>query len=101
MNDTCLSQTLKHSLANWTDVDTASYFVAVALGVAPAPDGQLDSWGGKKWMFWSANPLGEGLYQVLEMLAANGVLEKDDAEMKFRWNSGYDWAHYRDAGAKV
>jgi hypothetical protein len=93
MSDPFLSQTLRRSLAEWTDVDVASYYVAVALGVAPDPDpgNEWDSWGGKKGMFWSANPLGDGLYRVLEMLAESGVLDKDEEQMKFRWNPKYDW----------
>jgi hypothetical protein len=71
-------------LAEWTDADVASYYVAVALGVVPDPGSEWDFWGGKKWMFWSTNPLGDGLHPVLETLAENGVLEKDEDEMKFR-----------------
>ena len=94
MSDPLLSQTLRHSLAEWTDADVASYYVAVALGVAPDPGSKWDFWGGKKWMFWSANRLGEGLYRVLEMLVEAGVLEKDEDEMKFRWNPKFDWEKY-------
>ena len=94
MSDLLFSQTLRRSLAEWTDVDIAAYYVAVALGVAPDPGNEWDFWGGKKWMFWSANPLGEGLSQVLDMLAESGVLEKDATEMMFRWNPKFDWATY-------
>jgi hypothetical protein len=100
MNDPLISQTLRRSLAEWTDVDVASYYVAVALGVAPDPGDHWDFWGGKKWMFWSASPLGEGLHQVLVMLAESGVLEKDD-EMRFRWNPKFDWSRYGDEQTKV
>lgn len=88
-----LSRTLKSNLQEWTDVDIASYHVAVALGVAPNPTDKFD-WGGKKWMFWTSNPLGEGLYNVLEMLAENGVLEKDEEESRFRWNPKFSWNDY-------
>jgi len=97
MSDPFLSQTLRRSLAEWTDVDVASYYVAVALGVAPDPGSEWDSWGGKKWMFWSANPIGDGLYRVLEMLTESGVLEKDEDQMKYRWNPKYDWAKHGEA----
>ena len=101
MKDSLQSKILKHSLAEWTDADVASYYVAVALGVAPNPESERDCWGGKKWMFWSANPLGEGLYRVLEMLTESGVLEKDEEEMKFRWNPRFDWEKHGEEQTKV
>lgn len=100
MNDPLLSQTLRHSLADWTDVDVAAYYVAIALGVAPDPGSEWDFWGGKKWMFWSANPLGDVLYRVLEMLSENGVLQKDEEEMKFRWNPDFSWEKHGEKDTK-
>lgn len=100
MSHPILSQTLRSNLAEWTDADVASYFVAVALGIAPDPGSKWDSWGGKKWIFWSADPLGEALYQILEMLTERGVLEKDDKETRFRWNPSFDWTKYGDERAK-
>ena len=94
MSDSFHSQTLKLSLAEWTDVDVAAYYVAVALGVAPDPGREWDSWGGRKGLFWSANPLGDGLYRVLETLVETGVLEKDEEELKYRWNKKFDWIKY-------
>lgn len=101
MSDPLQSQTLKRSLTEWTDADVASYYVAVALGVAPDPGNEWDFWGGKKWMFWSANPLGEGLYQVLEMLTASEVLEKDEEKMRFRWNPTFDWETHGEEQTKA
>jgi hypothetical protein len=101
MGDPLVSQTLKRSLADWTDADMAAYYVAIALGVAPDPGGEWDFWGGKKWMFWSANPLGEGLGRILDMLAENGVLEKDEDGMKFRWNPKFDWEKHGEEQTKV
>ena len=94
MNDLLQWQKLKCSLAEWADWDVASYYIAIALGIAPDPSGKLDFWGGKKGVFWSANPLGEGLYQILEILVRSGILEKDEDELKFRWNSKFDWEKY-------
>lgn len=94
MSEPPLSSTLKHSLADWTDFDVASHYVAVALGVAPDPGREGDCWGGKKWVFRSANPLGERLYRVLQTLAEYGVLEEDKEEMRFRWNPKYNWETY-------
>lgn len=94
MSNPLLPHTLRCHLTEWTDADIASYYVAVALGVAPDPGSEWDFWGGKKWMFWSANPLGEGLCRVLEMLAESGVLEKDNEQMRYRWNPQFDWEKY-------
>jgi hypothetical protein len=101
MSNPFTSQTLRCSLAEWTDPDVAAYYVAVALGVAPDPGDTWDHFGGKKWMFWSANSLGYGLVKVLDMLAENGVLEKDEDQMKFRWNPQFDWAKYGAEGTEI
>lgn len=86
--------TLRESLADWTDADVAVYYVAVALGVAPQPKAGSPGWGGKKWMFWGANPLGDGLSRVLTLLVECGALEKDEEEEKYRWNPKFDWETY-------
>jgi hypothetical protein len=72
---------LSESLADWTDADVAAYALAVELGVmAPAtPFAEC------KWIFWSANRLGDGLHTALLSLVAAGVLESRDDEA-FRWN---------------
>lgn len=92
--DPRISLTLRVRLKDWTDVDAACYCIAIALGVAPDHGDKWDFWGGKKGMFWSNNPMGNGFYAVLEMLAETGVLEKDEEEMKFRWNPRFDWASF-------
>jgi hypothetical protein len=97
-----ISQTLRRSLADWTDVDVACYYVAVALGIAPDPGDKWDFWGGKKWMFWSANTIGGSMYRVLEDLAQAGVLEKREGDdMQFRWNPEFDWVLYGENQTKA
>ena len=92
MKDSLMSQTLRRSLADWDRGRCRPpYRVAVALGVAPDPGDKWHGWGGKPWLFWSVNPLGEGLLQVLELLAASGVLEKSENKLMFRWNPEFDW----------
>lgn len=80
MKDPRFSQNLQRSLADWQCWDVASYWVAVALGVAPDPGEEWDLWGGKKWVFWSSDPLGEGTTRILEMLVEVGALEKKSPE---------------------
>jgi hypothetical protein len=94
MKDVLISQTLRRSLADWTDADVAVYYVAVALGVAPDPGAEWDFWGDKKWLFWSANPLGDGLYRILPVLVECGALEVDAQKEKYRWNPNFNWESY-------
>lgn len=91
MDNLLTSPTLRANLADWTDFDFAAYHGATALGVAPKSE---HAWGGKKWMFWSDNPMGRGLYEVLEMLTKCGVLEYDEEEVRYRWNPAFDWNAY-------
>jgi len=73
---------LRDRLAEWTDFDVAGYHLGVVLGLLPEwPEGE--AWGDHKWVFWSANPLGDALYMMLRNLTSLGILEHNgDA---FRW----------------
>lgn len=90
------SQTLRQSLRDWTDPDISPYYVAVALGVASDPGEEWDFWGGHKWMFWSANPLGEGFFGVVLRLLECGVLEEMEEldDYVTRWNQRYSRDEY-------
>jgi hypothetical protein len=79
-------QALKQRLTNWTDYDVAAYELGVVLGLLPEFGGD-DPWHGTKWMFWSANPLGEALHDFLVELSKIGVLQMNDDG--FRWNPDY------------
>ena len=67
MSEASMSATLKYRLSDWTDTDVACCYVAEALGVMPSIE-EGDCFGGKKWVFWSANPLGNALSSVLVLL---------------------------------
>ncbi|GAA1654594.1 hypothetical protein GCM10009828_100150 [Actinoplanes couchii] len=43
-------------MSAWHDGDGAAYELAVALGVLPP-----DAFAEHKWVFWAANPFGDGL----------------------------------------
>jgi hypothetical protein len=88
------SQTLRKSLAEWADGDVAPYCVAIALGIAPDPGEEWGHWGGKKWVFWSNNPLGNALFEIVEQLVAVAVLEKNE-EGLYRWNPNFDWEKHK------
>lgn len=52
---------LKERLVDWTDLEEAEYYLAIELGVFRGDE----EWVGIKWIFWSANKLGNGLYKAL------------------------------------
>lgn len=53
------------------DADIAAFELAVSLGLIRE---DADGWDGKKWMFWSANPIGDWLYKVLGEMTKLGIL---------------------------
>jgi hypothetical protein len=78
-------QLLREALKDWTDVDGAQYDLAVCLGLMPP-----GTWYDAKSIFWTNNPIGNTLYDILERLTALGVLERrDEPDLQFRWNSAF------------
>jgi hypothetical protein len=80
---------LRSALVEWTDFDGAEFEVAKCLGMfSPAA-----TWGSEgldhKYLFWSANPIGDRLYEILARLVAMSVLEIND-DRQFRWNQSFD-----------
>ena len=74
--------TFADELADWVDWDCAAYAVGVALGVFTGEEERLSL----KWIFWSANPLGDGLANVLNSLVHAGVLDyREEPEQQYRW----------------
>ena len=77
--------TLRERLKDWNDVDGAMFELAVILGIMPAGD---ESWIKNKGIFWSNNPLGTTLYEMLQGLVKAGVLEfRDEPDQQFRWKT--------------
>ncbi|HML23297.1 MAG TPA: hypothetical protein PKD09_16705 [Aggregatilinea sp.] len=75
--------TLKEALLDWTDWDLAERYLAQCLGLM-TPDVKA------KHVFWSNNPIGNMLTNVLEELTQQGILEKrDEPDFQFRWNSAF------------
>ncbi len=66
-------------LSAWVDSDWAAYELAVSLGALPA-----DSFLEYKGVFWTVNPLGDGLHKALLALVDAGLLEYDEDESRFR-----------------
>ena len=79
-------RTLKDQLEDWTDWDFAAYALAISLGLMPA--GILP--GRVKAVFWTNNPVGIMLHEMLRQLAAAGILEnRDEPDDQYRWNAAF------------
>lgn len=76
---------LQERLSDWTDVDGAQFCVAQCLGLLP----EEATFGEAKHIFWTKNPFGDALFEILEQLVSMNVLEKDSEEMKYRWNARF------------
>jgi hypothetical protein len=68
---------------------TVTYAAGVALGVFTGDE----EWASVKGIFWSANPLGDGLHDALRALVRAGVLEhRDEPDDQYRWRT--EGAHH-------
>lgn len=86
------SSPLKVRLADWKDWDAAAYELGVVLGLWMDRGAPLweDPWHGLKYIFWTDNPLGLALHNMLIELVKAGVLEMQEENCSFRWNPNYD-----------
>jgi hypothetical protein len=81
-------RTLRSAIQEWTDVDLAQYSLALALGMI-VPDRSPFATKAKH-LFWTNNPVGSALYEVLETLTRIGVIERrDEPDIQYRWNASY------------
>lgn len=82
--------TLKERLKDWVDFDIAMYELAVVLGIFK--DYRIEGgtiWDhAPKWVFWSRNPLGDKIGELLYKMVDDGLIEEDDEESRFRWAEG-------------
>jgi hypothetical protein len=72
--------TLAELMPNWLDSDGAAFRLGKALGVFEGDASFPDF----KWIFWTDNPLGNGLHACLLSLVEAGVLEMNEDD-QFRW----------------
>jgi hypothetical protein len=76
--------TLKTELADWRDWDVASYILSQNIGLMNT-DVSLQT--KAKHVFWSDNPIGNTLTEILNQLVEVGILEKrDEPDLQYRWN---------------
>lgn len=72
------------SLNNYTDIDLIGFMIAKDLGII---DDKYNYHLDCKHVFNSKNIIGDLIYEFIEDLVKNGVLEEDpDNFMKLRWN---------------
>ena len=85
-------KTLKESLKDWQDMDFACCLLAEHLGVVEedVPAGSYNSFRSNKALYWSANPVGDKLYEFLFDMVDMGILEIDEEREKFRWNPAFN-----------
>ena len=81
--------TFQEKLKDWTDFDGAAYELGVALSIFKDFREEGGMWldHAPKWVFWTNNPLGNSLCEMLEEMVSVGILEKND-ESQFRWVDG-------------
>jgi hypothetical protein len=73
---------LPRELLEWTDSDGAAFMVGQALGVFA----EAEAFTQVKHVFWTDNPLGNALHEVLLGLAGAGVLEHlEEPDDQLRW----------------
>jgi hypothetical protein len=73
--------TLADQLAEWQDWDGAAFELGVALGLF-----KQDEWLQSKGVFWTDNPIGNALHDVLLTLTRAGILERrEEPDEAFRW----------------
>jgi hypothetical protein len=80
-------ETLREQLIEWTDWDGAAFVLARSIGLM-SPDVRFSM--EAKHVFWSANPVGHALHNMLGELVAAGVLEnRDEPDDQYRWNPAF------------
>ena len=75
----------REKLKNWVDIDFAAYYLGIQLGLMPDEPG----FGRAKHVFWSRHVVGEALVESLNQLKIAGILEFNEEEMQYRWNSEF------------
>ena len=81
---------LTTNLMEWTDWDIAAYYVAQSLGIVS----ETEKFANVKFVFWTDNPLGNALHEILKSLVSCEILElQEEPDTQYRWNKRFkgDW----------
>lgn len=73
---------IRETLREWEDWDVAEYKLGICLGMFPPEDGQFVNFRRHKHLWWSTNPVGDALHDILKRLVTVGVLEFDEDERR-------------------
>lgn len=75
---------LADELADWTDWDVAAFSLGRVLGLSAGQDFHA-----VKSVFWTGNPLGNGLHDALLAPVSAQVLatRQEESDEQFRWHS--------------
>lgn len=82
-------KTLKEALADWADFDSAGHALMRCLGLLALDYPEPQTYTTLKHVFWSNNDVGNQLYKTLEMLTQLGILQFDEENLRYRWNSDF------------
>lgn len=75
------------NLSEWTDWDAAMSYLAQALNLVARHEGSIH----RKSLYWTDNPVGTALHQMLlELVQAGILLRRDEPDEQFRWNPDFD-----------
>lgn len=78
---------LRDKLNEWTDWDGAAFLLAQSIGLMSSDVRFSEE---AKHVFWSNNPIGTALHNMLGELVAAGVLEnRHEPDDQYRWNSAF------------
>jgi hypothetical protein len=86
-----LLKTLKEKLKNWEDIDIVQHELGILLGIVDESKGSFAR--EYKWVYWSNNPVGNALHDILMNLVEIEFLEYDEDEGKLRFNHKFDVLH--------
>jgi hypothetical protein len=79
-------KTLREYLTDFVDWDGASFYLGVTLGLWSE-----DSFMKNKGVFWSNNPVGKMLHELLQALVETNVLERiEEPDTRYRWKGVVD-----------
>ena len=81
------TKNLKQALNHWQDIDCAQYHLAISLGLI---ESDVPFATQVKHVFWTDNPIGNMLGEILDTLTKAYVLQqRDEPDYQYRWNPDF------------
>lgn len=79
---------LKELLSDWEDPDITQYYLACCIGLIDYDD-SFTVFRESKHIFWTGNKIQSMLRDMIESMVENRILEFDEDEVKYRWNTSF------------